>query len=199
MQAIGASIQAGLRGAIGFLANKPNARDAFDLSLHGVAVSFLAPLIVLPLHLMLSTLEFTTPDGSNANLMKFDIWYYILRWVTFPIIMIPLAVLIDRKNHVLSFLVGWNWSNVVIEAISILPIFLLASSATGAIGAQIILMVVGVYLMIYRWRIAKSLLSIGGWSATAIVAIDMLSTYVAIVLSGGLGDLPQPPGPPPAS
>jgi hypothetical protein len=148
---------------------------------------------------MLSTLEFTTPDGSNANLMKFDIWYYILRWVTFPIIMIPLAVLIDRKNHVLSFLVGWNWSNVVIEAISILPIFLLASSATGAIGAQIILMIVGVYLMIYRWRIAKSLLSIGGWSATAIVAIDMLSTYVAIVLSGGLGDLPQPPGPPPAS
>ncbi len=186
MQLILEEIRRGFDGALAFLLNRPDAADRFDRSLTGFFYSFLAPLLALPLHMITTSVEITLPDGTTGAAADMDLGFYVLRWATFPLLMLPLAMLINRKAQVLSFIIGWNWSNLIIEIISLLPVMLMASAAASLGLIQAVLLILGVVLILYRWRIAKQLLEVNGWTAAAMVVIDMAGTYLVIIAAGGL-------------
>lgn len=186
MQIIFEEIRRGFEGALAFLLNKPDAAERFDRSLTGFFYSFLAPLLALPIHLMTSSVEITLPDGTTGSAADMDLGFYVLRWITFPLLMLPLAILINRKAQVLSFIIGWNWSNLVIELISLVPVMVMASAAASLGLIQAVLLIVGLMLILYRWRVAKQLLQVNGWTASAMVLIDMAGTYLVIMAAGGL-------------
>jgi len=173
----------GLYGAWRLTLLDRNAGRYFDTSIDGFWKSFYAAAIAAPGVIIVTALivaQVGLPDHVGyPSFILAKAAQYVISWVLFPLVMATVSDLLQRGEQYIGFVVAFNWWQVVEMAVS-LPLFLLII-ASGA-SAQEPNTVVNLLLLavaFYYWFIARTMLRISGWSAVAVVAINL-------TLAGGL-------------
>jgi len=165
----------------------PQGMKFVDRTMDGFWKSFFSAVIVLPGYVALMAL------GRNswpAEIAAAPLWRvvtiegiaYVISWVAFPLAMIVIADLLDRREHYIGFIVAANWSAVVQIAV-----FLPAAAIYAAVGnsfALLLYILVWSGLFVYAWFIARTAMDINNLAATGIVG---LSFVLDVLIEGIIG------------
>lgn len=149
----------------------------FDKTLRGFWHSFYAGAIVAPLFLILIFLRAggETPIPVFRFLAVETISFVIALFI-FPLIMVNVAIALDRVEKYISYIVAYNWA-LVWQNVIFLPIVILSelglipTTATLFISSVIIALI-----LVYSWFVARTALDITTGLATMIVVLDFSLT-----------------------
>ena len=173
-----------MRGIYGawILARRDGALTApayFDLTWEGFWRSFMAPLALLPLHLLTVAVQNVEADSIDAELLSGGIAYlgFIALW---PLVVIPVARGFGLGAHYVTYIVAYNWSTVIIMAF-VLPVSALIAMAPGQVAGLLALALV-VGSLAYVWVVTRRTLHAPPSLAFAVIVLDLLLT---LALDGG--------------
>lgn len=175
-----AEIYSSIYGAWRLARLDASAMRFFLLTIEGFWRSFFAAVIVAPIYIYIRLIRPTAPVVEGAPPadpgpgLAVDIGSYVVGWVAFPVLMILLARLLNVSGQYVSFIVAYNWANVVQWAL-----FGVAATIAAALGAETGLGVVLnlaalAAVLFYQWFIARTALMTSAYVAAGIVVIDVL-------------------------
>src|SRR5947199_337391 len=111
---------------------------------------------------------------------------YVISWVAFPLLVLPLARYLGRENRFIPFVVAYNWSQIPQTAL-----FLMVGADTAA-GlfpsgvAQIVDFAAAVAVLVYEWYIARVALQVSTSQAVPVVLLDVVLGVVLSRITEGL-------------
>lgn len=157
----------------------------FDASLDGFWKSFTAALIVFPGEAILRALFIVSgePAALAAGAFRIAAVFtiaYIIQWVLFPLLMIPICEFLGRPRQYLGYIVAQNWATVIQLAV-ILPagtLFALTGIGEPGWGAAVFFAAI-VATWVYGWYIARVMLDVNGVQA-AFVLVTQLGIGIAL-------------------
>lgn len=142
--------------------------------------SFLAPVLFLPFYLLWSLFHgLTAPDDVPFALaLLYELPVYAGGWLVFPVIMWHVAQAIERENRYAHFLVAYNWSALVQNAM-----FFVLDAALSLAGAPpgaraFFGFLLFLYILAYAWFVARTTLGVAGGVAAMVIVVDLLVTAV---------------------
>ncbi|MEM9471972.1 MAG: hypothetical protein AAGA00_08435 [Pseudomonadota bacterium] len=157
--------------------------DDLDLSSDGFWNSFAAIFLVAPLYLYSSSAgaRLATPPQPERHWFG-SLALLALLWVLWPLIMLTVARIIDRRHHYVRYIVAYNWSSVYVIA-ALVPVFLLQQAGVieAMTGALLSLCVI-VWSLYYRWYVAKVALDVAPMTASFLVVGDLAMSVVASLI-----------------
>ena len=148
----------------------------FNHSIEGFWRSFFVAFLVAPLfalavafQLIGSTAEFDLSDRIVAELFS-----YALSWILFPLIVLLVCRLMGLTDFYVSYIIVFNWSHVI-SATIVLPVLLpLALDMIPRGFGETMLLFVAFAIFTYRWFIARVALGADGFTAAALVVLEVL-------------------------
>lgn len=165
---------AALRGVRRLLRLKPDAFELFDATPRGFWKSFWVAAIILPVWALLVADQAGT-NGQAASLRYFLVQGigYVVSWLAYPLLMVRLADVLDRWPRYYSYMVAYNWFQLV-QTLAWLPVVLLLDrdAPRGLIG--LLWLTTHGVLLGYSWFIARRGLKVDTGAAIALVIIDLL-------------------------
>jgi hypothetical protein len=150
--------------------------DAFWRSFFAAAIiaPFFAVVMALRYSLDMGDVSLDMSDVDPARFVTIEAIAYVTGWVAFPYAMLSIARLIDRDEHYVRFIVAYNWTAVLQNALY-MPIICLAMIGALPDGLSAILQFVALaVILFYTWFITRTALDIGGPAAVAIVLFDLI-------------------------
>ena len=165
----------------------PQGMKLVDSTMDGFWKSFFSAIIVLPGYVALMALGRHSWPGEIAaaplwRIVAIEGIAYVIAWVAFPLAMVVIADLLDRREHYIGFIVAANWSAVVQIAV-----FLPTAAVYAAIGnsfALALYILVWSGLFVYAWFIARTAMDINNLAAAGIVG---LSFVLDVLIEGIIG------------
>lgn len=135
--------------------------------------SFMAAVLVLPFYGIILVAKYASQDelGSPLRFVSVEIIAYVIAWVAFPLLMVSVAQMLDRKDKYFGFICAYNWASVL-QNIVYLPIVFLILIGVDSVATIGFFVLIG--LLTYTWFIAKTLLEIDGIAAAGLVLMDLL-------------------------
>lgn len=168
----------GLYVAWRFVLLDRSAMQYVDNSVDGFWKSFFAAVIVAPAYLIVAALVYFKTDAPlQAGFVEIVIVQataYVMSWVAFPLAMATVSELLQRGERYIGYIVAYNWAQVVVMAVSLPVILLVAASGVPLDEPNAMRSVVFFAVAFYLWFIARTALSISGWAAAGIVALDLI-------------------------
>ncbi|MHA1599724.1 MAG: hypothetical protein ACTSW2_02775 [Alphaproteobacteria bacterium] len=160
----------------------------FDRSAEGFWKSFFAAALVAPAYLILVTIDLAERETSAGALRLLIVHAsaYTLGWTVYPIFTRAICQAIGRDNAYISFIVAFNWAQVI-QMIVYLPIIVL--SALGLIPEGLsALLHVFVYSIIlaYQWFVTRTTLDISSFAAIGFIALDLVISIVITGMADGM-------------
>jgi hypothetical protein len=139
--------------------------------------SFGAAVIIYPAFLILLALRLSDTEWQDADWLHIflvETIGYVIAWVAFPLIMVPVTRFLVREHLWLDFIVVYNWSQVVqigfvVIANGLAESGMLPSPLAAGIASAVTLAVLG-----YQWFVARVALDISGAAAVMIVLVDLV-------------------------
>jgi len=190
-----------LRHALGTAARvarfDTNAIAEFDHSFEGFFRSFFAAVLCLPLYVLVvagerrltEDITATVPGRAFVPLPPPDATYlaveaaaYLLNWLALPLAMIAIVPMLGASRRYVPYIVAYNWGSCIVFAVTLLPYLAYAAGLASLTGMVILYYAVTVFVVTYRWRLARYGLQIPGITAAGIVIIDLL---VSILIALG--------------
>jgi hypothetical protein len=146
----------------------------FTISLPGFWHSFFAALLVAPPFALIVALRFEPEIMASENYWLIEGVSYVLGWLVFPVIMVPVCWALSLGNHYFTYITVYNWSAIVQVSV-ILPIVILDTSGflPPALSTFVGLLVTGA-LLFYQWFIARTALQALPALALTVVVVDLL-------------------------
>lgn len=148
----------------------------FNISREGFWRSFLAAAIVAPFYaflLILAYPRFDTPPDA-VRFASAEAIAYVVAWVAYPLVIAALSERLDRWNRFIGYIVAYNWSAVLQNALFIPVNILLITGVFAAEAGFILWLVVFSAILVYIWFIARTALSLSPMAAAGIVSIDVV-------------------------
>jgi hypothetical protein len=174
-------VQLAVGGALRLAIGDRRGLGVFDASIEGFWRSFRAGLICYPLYLVL--VSFRVGDAQweasgVAPILIAETIAYVISWVAFPLLILPVARQLRRDDRFLPFMVAYNWSQIPQTALFVLvgldgEIGLLPPSGLHFAG-----LLAAIAALVYEWYIARVALSVTGTQATLVVIIDLLLSTI---------------------
>jgi hypothetical protein len=94
----------------------PGAPAMFNLSVDGFWKSLFAAVLVLPPHVLVTMR--TVKDNPDAVFglgdVVIDLLIYVIIWLAYPVLMISITQVINRRERFLDYIVPYNWAMVPI-------------------------------------------------------------------------------------
>ena len=162
-------------------------RDHLDRSVDGVFRSFTAIPISIPLHVGLFILYYRAA-GSIADLPKSDllgagaglfvaaqVFSMLMDWAASLALLVAFARGLNAENRIGDVLIGYNWSQILIVLIQIVPMGAMAITGASAFGAGLGLPAIALQFAIL-WGVLRR-----GYGKDIGVTIAMLA---GLVLAG---------------
>jgi len=175
-----AEIYSSIYGAWRLARLYPSGMRFFSLTIEGFWRSFFAAVIVAPIYIYIRLIRPTAPVVEGAPPadpgpgLVVDIGAYVMGWVAFPALMILLARLLNVSGQYVSFIVVYNWANVVQWALfGVVATIAAALGAETGLGVGLNLAALAAVLF-YQWFIARTALMTSAYVAAGIVVIDTL-------------------------
>ncbi len=176
-------IRSALTGS--FLLAKRDVRglQSFDISIDGFWRSFLVVVLIAPFYVLYAMQEIEIAHeihlqdripAANPGFVAARIALLGLEWILFPIAMIFITRLLGLWPKYVPFITIYNWSSLFIS-LALAPAAVLYFS--GIISAQMtatINLFTILFILYFRWYIARTVLETVATTATLIVAFDLV-------------------------
>lgn len=161
----------------------------FDRTLDGFWRSFLAGVLSYPFYLFLLTMRVSLARWQAAGglpVVLVETIAYVIAWVAFPLIMLPVLRWIGREHRFFDFMVPYNWCQL---PQSVLFVVVGLDSELGLLGApvaQALEVAAAIAVLVYEWYIARVALQTTGLAASLVVLIDLV---LGVIVSRAAGSL----------
>ncbi len=176
-------IRSALTGS--FLLAKRDVRGLqfFDVTIDGFWRSFLVVILIVPFYVLYAMQETEIAHeihlqgnvpATNAGFVAARIALLGLEWVIFPIAMIYVTRLLGLWPKYIAFIAIYNWTSLFIS-LALAPAAMLYF--TGMVSAQMtatINLFTILFILYFRWYIARTILETAATTATLIVAFDLV-------------------------
>lgn len=148
-----------------------------DDSIDGFWKSFFAAVLVAPFHVITLLLSLVASDmpataGPGRIIAVYTI-AYVIGWVAFPVAMVGIADLLDRRDKYLRYIVGFNWA-ITVQVMVFLPVAILFAAVGLNLFTGLLNLVAVFAIATYAWFVARTGLGIPGSTAVAIVLLDLV-------------------------
>jgi hypothetical protein len=170
-------VQLAVGGALRLARGDPRGLGFFDTSIDGFWRSFRAAVICYPFFLILLGFRVSTARWQAAGLMPVVIVEtigYVISWVAFPLLMLPLSRWFGREDRFLPFMVAYNWSQVPQTALFVILAAGAASGLSPHAVAQLADFAAAVAVLLYEWYIARVALAVSSSQAVPVVLLDLV-------------------------
>ncbi len=170
-------VQLAVGGALRLACGDRRGLGFFDTSIDGFWRSFRAALICYPLYLLLLGFRVAAPQweaSGIAPILVVETIAFVISWVAFPLLVLPLARWLGREDRFLAFMVAYNWSQI---PQTVLFALVGLDGATGLLApsaAQFTQLAAAVAVLVYEWYIARVALAVPGAQATLVVVVDLV-------------------------
>ena len=170
-------VQLAVGGALKLARGDRRGLGFFDTSIDGFWRSFRAGLICYPFFLILLAFRVSAAHWEASGVMRIVIVEtigYVISWVAFPLLMLPLSRWLGREDRFLPFMVTYNWSQVPQTALFVI---LAADTASGLLPhavAQFADFAAAVAVLLYEWYIARVALAVSSSQAVPVVLLDLV-------------------------
>ena len=164
-------------GALRLARGDPRGLGFFDTSIDGFWRSFRAAVICYPFFLILLGFRVSAAHWEASGVMRIVIVEtigYVISWVAFPLLMLPLSRWLGREDRFLPFMVAYNWSQLPQTALFVI---LAADTASGLLPhavAQFADFAAAVAVLLYEWYIARVALAVSPSQAVPVVLLDLV-------------------------
>ena len=170
-------VQLAIGGALKLARGDRRGLGFFDYSLEGFWRSFRAAAICFPFYLALLSFRMAAPQWAQfgiADILVVETIAYVISWVAFPLVVLPVTRWLDRESRFLVFMVVYNWCQV---PQTVLFFMIGIDGATGLVPRDIVQfadLIATAAVLLYEWYIARVTLSLPGAFAVLIVLIDLV-------------------------
>ena len=170
-------VQLAVGGALRLARGDPRGLGFFDTSIDGFWRSFRAAAICYPFFLILLASRVSAAHWEASGMPRIVIVEtigYVISWVAFPLLMLPLSRWLGREDRFLAFMVAYNWSQLPQTALFVV---LAANSAAGLLPhalAQFADFAAAVAVLLYEWYIARVALAVSASQAVPVVLLDLV-------------------------
>jgi hypothetical protein len=170
-------VQLAVGGALRLACGDRRALGFFDASIDGFWRSFRAAVICYPLYLLLlalRTAEAKWAASGVVTILLVESIAYVVSWVAFPLLVLPLARWFGREDRFLAFMVVYNWSQIPQTVLFALVGLDGASGLLMPSATQLAQLASVIAVLVYEWYIARVALAVTGAQATVIVIADLV-------------------------
>jgi len=182
-------VQLAVGGALKLARGDASGLGLFDTSIDGFWRSFRAAVICYPFFLILLAFRVSAAHWAESGVMHIAIVEtigYVISWVAFPLLVLPLTRWLGREDRFLPFMVAYNWSQVPQTA---LFVFVGADAAIGLFPsgiAHVVDFAAAVAVLLYEWYIARVALVVSASQAVMVVLLDLVLGAVLSRVTEGL-------------
>ena len=149
----------------------------FDTSIDGFWRSFRAGLICFPLYLLLLSLRIEDPVWAASgvvSVLAVETIAYVISWVAFPLLILPLTRWLGREDRFLPFIVAYNWSQIPQTVLFAVVGLNVAMGLLPVSAMQVAGLLAAIAVLVYEWFIARVALAVTGAQAGLVVIADLL-------------------------
>ena len=170
-------VQLAVGGALRLARGDRRGLGFFDVSIDGFWRSFRAGLICYPMYLLLLSSRIGAAvwaASGVAQILAVETIAFVISWVAFPLLILPLARWLGRDDRFLPFMVAYNWSQI---PTTVLFVLIGLDSATGLLppaAAHFAGLLATIAVLVYEWFIARVALAVTGAQACLVVIVDLL-------------------------
>lgn len=178
-----------LTGALRLARGDAGGLAHFDASEQGFWHSFRAAVLCYPFYLILLALPVelgTQAEVDPLTVLAVETIHYVISWVAFPLLMLPLVDWLQRGNRYFGFMVAYNWCQVPQMVVFALVALV---GATGVLSANWVLiadLVVGLGALVYEWYVSRVTLAVSRPKALLVIAVDVALATVLTHVSTSL-------------
>jgi hypothetical protein len=182
-------VQLAVGGALKLARGDASGLGFFDTSIEGFWRSFRAGVICYPLFLILLAFRVSAAHWAASGVPRIVIVEtigYVISWVAFPLLMLPLTRWLGREHRFLAFMVAYNWSQI---PQSLLFVIVGADAASGLFPphvAQLVDFAAAIAVLVYEWYIARVALMVSAAQAVPVVLLDLVIGAVLSRVTEGL-------------
>jgi hypothetical protein len=163
----------------------PAAMRYFNLSIEGFWRSFAAAAIVAPFFLIGSVMTRPaddasanaaglTSDGDIVGFLFLRLVIYAVNWAAFPLLMIPLARILGLSATYVPYIIAWNWSNVLVNALWIPASIAFGIGLLQTSGGSMVMMALFICIVFYGYLVTRAALGCAMPMAIGLVIFDTL-------------------------
>ena len=169
-------VQLAVGGALKLARGDASGLGFFDTSIDGFWRSFRAAVICYPFFLILLAFRVSAAHWAESGVLRIAIVEtvgYVISWVAFPLLVLPLTRWLGREDRFLPFMVAYNWSQMPQTALFVIV------GADAAIGlfppgiAHVVDFVAAIAVLLYEWYIARVALVVSASQAVSVVLLDL--------------------------
>jgi len=146
----------------------------------GALRAYLAPILVLPLHLILSFMFYLNGDFETGFVAYtlVEVSAYIIAWTIFPVLMHPLSAVMGFRERYHQLVVAYVWAGVL-QSLAFFPIGFI-TAASGLTPVLLLFQVVFLMaVLVYLGFVLRAALEVTTGTAIALVTLDLiLSLFV---------------------
>ena len=178
---------AGISGVSRLMAFREDWRQGFDVSLAGVARSFGAAILVIPLYLFyeagMSRAAADLGIVAGDAPVGFLIAAYIAGWTLFPVAAAGIVILTGRREAYAPWLVVHNWARFALYGVLtiLMALYLVGFIDAGALGVLLGTLYQLVRLAVH-WRVAAGALQLHWGLAAGAAVIPILIDMIVILM-----------------
>jgi len=155
----------------------------FDVTIDGFWRSFLVVVLIAPFYVLYAMQEIEiaheinvqgSVPAANAGFVAARISLLVLEWVIFPVAMIFITRLLGLWPRYIPYITIYNWSSLFISLALAPPVVLFFSGIISAQMTATINLFTVLFILYFRWYIAKKVLETATATAVLIVAFDLV-------------------------
>jgi hypothetical protein len=143
-----------------------------------IAGAILYPVFLIPLVLGLSEKDWQQGDLLHIGLI--ETIGYVVGWVGFPLILLPIARYLGRESRWVSLVIVYNWSQVLQHGVALAALII---AGTGMLPETVgISLVQAAFLatLVYEWYVVRVALDVSALPAVMIVLADLVYSQLII-------------------
>jgi hypothetical protein len=170
-------VQLAVGGALRLAVGDRRGLGFFDASIDGFWRSFRAAVICYPLYLLLLGFRVGSQQWAAsgiAPIVLVESIAYVIAWVAFPLVILPLSRWLGREHRFFAFMVAYNWSQILQTALFALVGIDGATGLLAPSAAHFAQLIAVAAVLVYEWYIARVALAVSGAQATLVVMVDLM-------------------------
>ncbi len=170
-----------LRGSLRLFRCEPEGLRAFDTSVEGCWRSFAAILLATPA--LVITLADARLDAGlflpgtglldDGYLVARETLLYLGEWIAFPLLMIGFVRVMNLEARYAGYLVAYNWSVAFAAGMFAFPKLMHVLGLATEDLATFYTVPFAIFLIHYRWFLARAALGASSGLAALVVALDL--------------------------
>ncbi len=178
-----------LTGAVRLARGDRGGMACFDPTVEGFWHSFRCGVLCYPLYLILLAFPIEigpAPELDPLRVLLVETIHYVISWVAFPLLMIPLVDWLRRSERYFPFMVAYNWCQAPQTAVFALVALAGGVGLLSTEGMLIADLIVGIAALVYEWYVSYVALEVSRPQAALVIFVDVVLATILSHISSSL-------------